>query len=193
MDSEGVAPGLQETRRLAEGGRPSFLDLVAEDLRTHGGDWTKPGFKALAIYRFGVWRMTLRRTPLRGILGYVERYLFRRACWRYGIEIYDSARLGRRIRFEHPSGIVIHGDSVIGDDVVIRQQVTLGIRTLERLHDAPIIGNRVDIGAGAKILGRVTIGDGAKIGANAVVLQDVPPGAVAIGVPARILDRDPHV
>jgi serine acetyltransferase len=183
------AAAFPQTSQISGSGTMSFLELVAEDWRTHDRDWTKPGFKALLVYRFGVWRMTLRRTPLRGVLGYVYRFMFRRACWRYGVEIYDSARLGRRIKFEHPSGIVIHGDSVIGDDVVIRQQVTLGIRTLDRLHDAPVIGNRVDIGAGAKILGRVIVGEGAMIGANAVVLDDVPSGAIAVGVPARIIER----
>lgn len=190
MPTSHTAPtAAHATRATEEAPTPSFFDLVAEDWRTHDRDWTKPGFKALLIYRFGIWRMTLRRTPLRGVLGYLQRYLFRRACWRYGIEIYESAKLGRRILFEHPSGIVIHGDSVIGDDVVIRQQVTLGIRRLDRLHDAPVIGNNVDIGAGAKILGRVVVGDGAAIGANAVVLEDVPPGALAVGVPARIVPR----
>jgi serine acetyltransferase len=188
MEQQNVA-SLPNIPHAASTENLSFLDLVAEDWRTHDRDWTKSGFKALLVYRFGIWRMSLRRTPLRGLLGYAQRFMFRRACWRYGIEIYDSAKLGRRIRFEHPSGIVIHGDSIIGDDVVIRQQVTLGIRRLDHLHDAPVIGNRVDIGAGAKILGRVVVGDGAVIGANAVVLEDVPPGSLAVGVPARIVTR----
>lgn len=189
MTDDQKTAALPQPSQMTGTGAPSFLELVAEDWRTHDRDWTKPGFKALLVYRFGVWRMTLRRTPLRGVLGYVYRFMFRRACWRYGVEIFDSAQLGRRIKFEHPSGIVIHGDSIIGDDVVIRQQVTLGIRTLDRLHDAPVVGNGVDIGAGAKILGRVVLGDGAMVGANAVVLDDVPAGAIAVGVPARIIER----
>jgi serine O-acetyltransferase len=89
--------------------------------------------------------------------------------------------------FEHQGAVVIHGDSVIGDDSIIRQGVTLGNRRMDRPHDAPKLGRRVNVGAGAKILGAVSIGDDAVIGANAVVLEDVPAGALAVGVPARIV------
>jgi serine O-acetyltransferase len=107
-----------------------------------------------------------------------------------GIDLPCETTVGRRLRIEHFGGIIVSGDTVIGDDVVIRNGVTLGLRrTGER--GAPILGNRVDIGAGAKILGRIRIGDGAVIGANAVVLKDVPPGALAVGIPARIILRDP--
>ena len=80
------------------------------------------------------------------------------------------------------------GDSALGDDVVIRNGVTIGLRRTG-VPGSPKIGDRVDIGAGAKILGSITVGDDAIIGANAVVLHDVPPNCVAIGVPARILPR----
>jgi serine O-acetyltransferase len=76
---------------------------------------------------------------------------------------------------------------VIGDESIIRQGVTLGNKTLDRPLDAPTLGKRVNVGAGAKILGAVSIGDGASIGANAVVLDDVPAGAVAVGIPAKVL------
>ena len=89
--------------------------------------------------------------------------------------------------FEHQHGIVIHGQARIGDDCVIRHQVTLGNRHLGLPGDAPCLGRGVNVGAGAKILGAVAIGDGASIGANAVVLHDVPAGASAVGVPARVL------
>lgn len=81
---------------------------------------------------------------------------------------------------------MIHGQAAIGDGSFIRQGVTLGNRYLERPDDAPRLGKNVNVGAGAKVLGDVTIGDGAAIGANAVVLVDVPAGALAAGVPARI-------
>jgi serine O-acetyltransferase len=105
-----------------------------------------------------------------------------------GIELPCEARVGRRLRIEHFGGIIVSGDAVIGDDVVIRQGVTIG---LKRAHErgAPVIGNRVDIGAGAKLLGAITIGDDAVIGANAVVIKDVPAGALAVGIPARIILR----
>jgi serine O-acetyltransferase len=95
-----------------------------------------------------------------------------------------SATIGRRVVIEHQSGIVIHGNSVIGDECVIRQGCTLGNKTLDRPHDAPRLGNRVNVGAGAKILGAVTVGDDAVIGANSVVLKDVPAGMIAVGLPA---------
>jgi serine O-acetyltransferase len=105
-----------------------------------------------------------------------------------GIDLPCEAKVGRRLRIDHFGGIIVSGDAVIGDDVVLRNGVTIGLkRTNER--GAPVIGNRVDIGAGAKILGPIRIGDGAVIGANAVVVHDVPAGAVAVGIPARVLPR----
>jgi serine O-acetyltransferase len=95
--------------------------------------------------------------------------------------------VGRGVVIEHQGGIVIHGASVIGDKCIVRQNCTLGIRTINALSDAPILMRGVSLGAGAVVLGRVTIGENATIGANAVVLHDVPAGAVAVGVPARIV------
>ncbi len=159
---------------------------IGEDYAAHGRDWTRPGFRAVAVYRFGVWRMGVRSKLLRAPLSVVYRALFRRCRNRYGIELPYSAQLGRRVVIEHQGAIVIHGDSVIGDDTILRQGVTLGNRRLDAPRDAPRLGRRVNVGAGAKILGGVTIGDGAIIGANAVVLCDVPAGALAVGVPARV-------
>ena len=92
--------------------------------------------------------------------------------------------LDRRVVIEHQSGIVIHGNCEIGDECVIRQGCTLGNKSLDRPFDAPKLGKRVNVGAGAKILGAVTVGDGATIGANSVVLRDVPAGMIAVGLPA---------
>ncbi|MGL5510902.1 MAG: serine O-acetyltransferase, partial [Microcoleaceae cyanobacterium] len=80
-----------------------------------------------------------------------------------------------------------HGYCSIGDDSIIRQGVTLGNRYLEKPLEAPHLGKRVNIGAGAKILGAVNIGDDVSIGANAVVLSDVPDGQAAVGIPAKII------
>ncbi len=104
-----------------------------------------------------------------------------------GITIGSTATIGRRLRIEHHGCIVIHGATVIGDDCLIRHGVTIGNSGTEDLFGAPRIGNRVQMGAGAKILGRVTIGDGAIIGANAVVVHDVPDNVAVGGVPARPL------
>jgi serine O-acetyltransferase len=105
-----------------------------------------------------------------------------------GADVPLNAQLSGGVILPHPTGVVIHPKAVIGPNCVIFQQVTIGRRAWERV--APVIGAGVEIGAGAKILGRVTIGDGAKIGANAVVLRDVPAGCTAVGIPARIIGVD---
>jgi serine O-acetyltransferase len=101
-----------------------------------------------------------------------------------GSDFDPKATIGERLMLPHPNGVVVHANAVIGDDCMIMQQVTIG--ELSDGH-APVIGSRVYIGAGAKILGKVIIGDDARIGANAVVLCDVPPNSTAVGIPARIL------
>ena len=170
----------------------SLWQSIREDYAAHGRDWTKPGFRAIAVYRFGVWRMTVRPRLLRVPLSMLYRAMFRRVRNRYGIELPFSAKVGRRVIIEHQSCIVIHGNAVIGDDSIIRQGVTLGNRLIEKPFDAPVLGRGVNVGAGAKILGNVRIGDGAAIGANAVVLTDVPAHAAAVGIPARIIPKKPH-
>ncbi len=160
---------------------------ITEDWIAHGRDWTKPGFRAIAIHRFGVWRMSLSSKLLRAPFSVLYRMLFRKVRNTYGIELPYTAQVGRRVVIEHQSAIVIHGYCEIGDDSIIRQGVTLGNRYLERPLDAPKLGARVNVGAGAKIFGAVTIGDDANIGANAVVLIDIPAGATAVGIPAKII------
>lgn len=105
-----------------------------------------------------------------------------------GIEIHPAATIGRRMFIDHGMGVVIGETAIVGDDVLMFHGVTLGgtSRVAGRRH--PVVGNSVIIGAGAKLLGPITVGDGARIGANAVVLCDVPIGATAVGVPARIVD-----
>jgi serine O-acetyltransferase len=101
-----------------------------------------------------------------------------------GADIPLNVQLGGGLLLPHPNGLVIHPDAVIGPNCLLFQQVTLGTNGP---GGAPRLGGHVDVGAGAKILGGVTIGDHAKIGANAVVLCDVPPGATAVGIPAKII------
>lgn len=168
----------------------SLWQLWREDYATHGRDATLPGFRALAYHRFGVWRLRVRPRIVRAPLTILYRRLYRRARNRYGIEIPHSVVLGRRVRIEHQGGIVVHGSAVLGDDVIIRQGVTIGNRHLDRPDDAPTIGSRVNIGSGAVILGAITIGDDVSIGSNAVVLDDVPAGSTVVGPRAAIRTRD---
>ncbi|HEY9642032.1 MAG TPA: serine acetyltransferase [Coleofasciculaceae cyanobacterium] len=160
---------------------------IKEDWQAHGCDWSKPGFRAIAVYRFGVWRMQVEPKIMRAPLSLLYRSLYRKIRNGYGIDLPYTVKLGRRVVIEHQNGIIIHGYSEIGDDSIIRQGVTLGNRYLDRPFDAPKLGARVNVGAGAKILGGVTLGDGASVGANAVVLSDIPAGQTAVGIPAKII------
>jgi serine O-acetyltransferase len=105
-------------------------------------------------------------------------------------DIDPQAQIGERLRLPHPQGVIVHGSAVIGNDCLVMQQVTIGMLTV---GDAPVIGSRVFIGAGAKILGKIVVGDGARIGASAVVLCDVPAGWTAVGVPARLVQSHPDL
>lgn len=168
---------------------PGLWALWREDLKAHRGDPTLPGFRAVAICRFGQWRMRVRPKLLRAPLSVLYRMMFRHCRNRYGIELPYSIVLGRRVVIEHQGAIVVHGSCVIGDDCVIRQGVTLGNRYPDRPFDAPVLGNRVSIGAGAKVLGKVFLGDDCSVGANAVVLHDVAAGETVVGIPARPVSK----
>ncbi len=160
---------------------------IKEDWIAHGRDWTKPGFRAVAIQRFGVWKMQLPSRLLRAPFSILYTALYRKARNTYGIDLPCTVKLGRRVIIEHQHSIVVHGYCTIGDDCIIRQGVTLGNRYLDRPLEAPQLGDRVNVGAGAKILGAVTIGKDVNIGANAVVLSNIPDGKTAIGIPAKII------
>jgi serine O-acetyltransferase len=165
----------------------SLLQLIREDWQANGRDWTKPGFRALAVHRFGNWRMGINPKLARAPLSILYRTMYGFVRNVYGIELPYSTTVGRRVVIEHQGGIVIHGSAVVGDDCIIRQGVTLGNRRLDRPLDAPHLGNGVNIGAGAKILGAVRIGENANIGANAVVCGDVTANTTVVGIPARAL------
>jgi serine O-acetyltransferase len=165
-----------------------FLALLREDLRAHDGGLFEQGFWAVAVHRFGNVRMGVRPKLLRAPLTVLYRFLYKFVECAAGISLPYTVRLGRRVRIWHHSGMVLHARS-IGDDVQIRQNTTFGVVTTDRLREIPIIGDRVDIGCGVCILGHVTVGDDAKIGANAVVLADIPAGATAVGIPARVVRR----
>jgi len=163
----------------------SLLQLIREDWQANGRDWTKPGFRALAIHRFGNWRMGVKPKLVRAPLSLLYRTLYGFVRNVYGIELPYSTKVGRRVVIEHQGCIVIHGNAVVGDDCIIRQGVTLGNRRIDRPLDAPHLGNGVNIGVGAIIIGAIEIGENANIGANAVVCNDVNANTTVVGIPAR--------
>ena len=142
-----------------------------------------PGFHAVVFHR-------LANTAWRSNWKLVGRVISHWASWFTGIEIHPAAKIGERLFIDHGSGVVIGETSEIGDDVTIYQGTVLGGTSLEHGKRHPTLGNRVIVGAGAKILGPVTVGDDARIGSNAVVLKDVPGGATMVGVPARAVTRN---
>lgn len=163
-----------------------FLALLREDLRTHDHDPFDPGFWAIAIHRYGNWRMGIRPKLLRAPFSLAFRTLSRIIELIAGIHLPYTVKLGRRVRIWHHGGIVLHARS-IGDEVCIRHNTTFGIASRDRVRAIPTIGDRADIGCGACVLGAVTIGHDSIIGANAVVVTDIPPYATAVGIPARVI------
>jgi serine O-acetyltransferase len=141
------------------------------------------GLHAIWLYRLAhrMWAKPALRGPAR-VLTQFTRFLT-------GIEIHPGAAIGRRFFIDHGMGVVIGETTEIGDDVMVYHGVTLGGRSLQQVKRHPTIGNRVTIGAGAKVLGPLTIGDDSAIGANAVVTRDVPAESIATGIPAVVRAR----
>jgi serine O-acetyltransferase len=160
----------------ARSGR-GLIALIREDLASHEGRWSSPGFRALAVYRFGA-RVVAHGGPLR----WIHAVLHRRIRRSYGIELDPLATIGRGVQVHHQSGIIVEAGCVVGDRCRLRQTVTIA----RGRGGCPVLGTGVDVGAGAVIVGPVSVGDQARIGANAYVACDVPPGAVAVGVPAVV-------
>jgi serine O-acetyltransferase len=165
-----------------------MFENLREDWRVYDRQLSRQGLWVMVVYRFGRWRYTIRWRWLRLPFSFAYKLLKTLSEILTGIELPCEATLGRRFRIDHFGGIVISGDAVFGDDCVIRNGVTVGLRHTGQ-RGAPVIGNRADIGAGAKILGPIYIGDDVAIGANAVVIKDVPSNSIAVGIPARILPR----
>jgi serine O-acetyltransferase len=161
-----------------------MFERVIEDYRRHGSTLTNRAFWALAAYRFGVWADGLPSGPIRwaGSKLYGVQLLFVQITT--GINLNRETKIGKDFHIIHPGEIVVHPNTVIGDRCGIMHGVTLGTNMKTGL--APIIGNDVFIGAGAKVLGNVVVGDGACIAANSLVIRDVPPRAIVMGVPAEI-------
>ena len=139
-----------------------------------------PGVHALLLHRFAHW---LWGHGLRWPARLVSHF----SRWVTGIEIHPGATFGRRFFIDHGMGVVIGETALIGDDCTLYHGVTLGGTSWNKGKRHPTLENNVVIGAGAKILGPIVVGEGARIGSNAVVVKDVPPGATAVGIPARII------
>jgi len=171
-----------------------MFDQIKEDIsvvferdpaaRTH---WeiitTYPGVHALIIHRLSHWVWRKR-------FFWIARFISHITRWLTGIEIHPGATIGRRVFIDHGMGVVIGETAVIHDDCTLYHGVTLGGTSWNKGKRHPTLEQGVVIGAGAKVLGPITIGAGAKIGSNAVVVKDVPAGATAVGIPARILDGE---
>ena len=142
-----------------------------------------PGVHALAFHRIAhaIWRRGWT-IPAR-FLSHVSRFLT-------GIEIHPAARIGPGLFIDHGMGVVIGETAEVGENVTLLQGVTLGGTSLKREKRHPTLGDNVVVGAGAKIIGAFKIGDGSRIGAGSVVVREVPPNSVVVGVPGRVTYRD---
>jgi serine O-acetyltransferase len=168
-----------------------MLENIRADYRAHNRNWGAQGFWVMVVYRFGRWRYGVRPVIVRKAFSLVYKVLFKLVQVVTGIELPCEVKVGKNFVIDHFGGIVISGFTSFGDNCRIRTGVVVG---LARVDDpcAPSIGNNVDIGAGAKVLGRITIGDNVFIGANSVVTHDVPSNATAVGVPASIKLHQSH-
>lgn len=140
-----------------------------------------PGLHAVLFHRLAhrLWRRGWKQ---------LARLISTFSRWLTGIEIHPGATIGRRLFIDHGMGVVIGETAVIGDECTLYHGVTLGGTSWNKGKRHPTLERGVVIGAGAKVLGPITLGEGAKVGSNAVVVRDVPPGATAVGIPARIVE-----
>lgn len=164
--------------------KEDFLNVKRNDPALHNTFelfFNYPGLWAMFFYRIS---NTLYKLGLR----FIPRFISAIGQFLTTVDIHPAATIGCRVFIDHAVGVVIGETAVIGNDVVIYQQVTLGGVSTSHGKRHPTIEDNVIIGTGAKVLGNITIGKGAKVGANSVVIKDVPPYATAIGIPARIIN-----
>ena len=161
---------------------------IKADLSAHGGHWAAQGFWAMVVYRFGRWRYTIGSPWLRKPFSLIYKLLYKFIQIITGIELPCEAVVGPGFVIDHFGGIVISGYASFGNNCRIRNGVVVGLKNIQEVC-APQIGDNVDIGAGAKVLGNIRIGNNVAIGANAVVTCDVPDDHIAVGVPAVVKPR----
>lgn len=162
---------------------------IKEDFKTYKGDFGAQGFWVMLVYRFGRWRYGVRPPALRKLFSLAYKILHKFIQIITGIDLPCEAEVGTGFIIDHFGGVVVSGYAKFGDHCRIRNGVVVGLKNVEE-PGAPIIGNNVDIGAGAKVLGKIRIGNNVLIGANAVVISDVPDNSIAVGVPAVIKARN---
>lgn len=162
-----------------------MFEHIREDLKTYQCDWTAQGFWVMLVYRFGRWRYNIKPALIRKIFSFIYKFLYKLIQIITGIELPCEVIVGKHFIIDHFGGIVISGYASFGDNCRIRNGVVVGLKNTAN-PIAPQIGNDVDIGAGAKILGPIVIGNRVTIGANAVVICDVPDDSIAVGVPAVV-------
>jgi serine O-acetyltransferase len=161
---------------------------ISADLRSHGGNWAAQGFWALVVYRFGGWGYGVRPVILRQELSLIYRLADKMVQIVCGIELPCEVELGRNLVTDHSGGIVISGYAMFGENRRACNGVVVGLSSVDDPR-ALVIGNNVDINAGAKLLGRITIGENCLIGANAVVTRDVPTNSIAVGLASTVEPR----
>jgi serine O-acetyltransferase len=164
-----------------------FVALIREEYGLFYRAWTLPGYRAVVVQRFGVWTYGVQIVPLRILLKIIYKIAAAYIRNFYAIELPRTTRIGRRFVIGHQGGVVIHPDSSFGDDCAVLQNVTIGAVTGDTFDRCPVIGNRVEIGAGAVIIGGIVIGDDVRVGPNAVVTMNVPAGSMVVAPPPRII------
>ena len=165
-----------------------MLRQVREDYVAHQCDWSLPGLRALAVHRFGGWSASVRSSWYGWFFERVYKTLYIHVRNHYHIELPRTTVVGRRLRIGHQGAIVIHPRSSLGDDCVLRQNVTIGAANEETADRGPRLMNRVEVGCGAVIVGGVTIGDDVRIGPNAVITMNIPAGSVVVAAAPRIIN-----
>ena len=154
-----------------------MFDNIRRDLQTYQNDWGAQGFWVMGVYRFGRWRYGVKPPIVRKLFSLLYKLCFKLIQIITGIELPCEVPVGKNFRIDHFGDIIISGYASFGDDCILRNGVTVGLKNVET-KAAPRIGNRVNIGAGAKVLGPIT-----------VVLCDVPPYSIGVGIPARIIAK----
>jgi serine O-acetyltransferase len=165
-----------------------MFENIREDLRSYEYRWGAQGFWVMVVYRFGRWRYGVRPSIVRKLFSFFYHIFYKLIQIITGTELPCEVPVGRNFIIDHFGGIIVSGYASFGDNCRLRPGVVIGLRRIDE-KAAPAIGNNVDIGAGAKLLGPIRIGDNVLIGANAVVLCDVPDNSVAAGVPAVVRPR----